>query len=195
VTQYSAGVDKNPFNCWRRKSNTMDIKGLESVQQALNSRRVLLGSVLLLGVLIFFASFPHIIGAVNTVTRADLSQHVSNKTCGLQLNASCPGTLECFTDFNVSRVGTNITGGRCVTPAYTTRYCGIFAANIRHTSEPPSMGPCFSHTDRYGTGPTDYKDALIDVNLYDRVFNTDQNGPDLIRRHKLALAAEDQNTK
>lgn len=164
----------------------------------LKSRRVaafVAAGVLLLGFL-YLVSVSSV-ASVNDATRADLSQHVSNISCGPEpLNQSesfqveCPGKLECYGDLKDSRVGKNISGSRCVTPTFVERHCGIFESYFTEDSYPPSIGKC------YGTDAPLYKyipELLNQKNLLDRIFNTNRNGTELIRSHGLELAAETEN--
>lgn len=83
----------------------------------------------------------NIVPAVNSMTTVhDLSGHVSNTSCGGEL--ACPGSLECHAGFDPDRVGTNISGPRCTTSVYADGYCGVFAATLTMTSEPPRIGGC-----------------------------------------------------
>jgi hypothetical protein len=153
------------------------------------------------GLLMFLLLFGEpLVTAVNDATRADLSKHVSNKSCGLE-KGRCPGALECIngryssnqSGFLEDRVGVNISGARCVTPLYKERACGLFEWTIHSESWPGYRGTCTSYTDLQKFGPSDYLTRLLEEdNLYDRIFNTDRNGTKMIRNHGLTLAKENR---
>jgi hypothetical protein len=137
----------------------------------------------------------YVIATVNDATRADLSLHVSNKSCAG--DGQCPGKMACHYGsydpepderrFNSSRVGTTITEPRCVTATYVEHHCGIFEYwNGRASAGVHYIGPCFPYTDRPSYGPINYiKTLMNEDNLYDRIFNTDRNGGETIRTHNL----------
>ena len=122
---------------------------------------------------------------VNDMTRADLSQHISTQQCGVLENSSgCPGKLQCFSiDSTNDRLpqSQDIPGNRCVTPTYEQLYCGLFATNIRQASLPPGMASCYPLYNPI----TNIQTLMEDGDLYDRFFNTNRNGTELIRSYGL----------
>jgi len=150
--------------------------------------------VLFLGVSGWLVSEPFT-ALMNDVTRADLSQHVSNKSCGIgvsskaEYHASCPGKLKCYGSLNDERIGVNTSGLRCVTPIYVEHHCGIYEGTISNSTLPLNIG-CRS----VKLSPTEYLTKLIEEdNLYERIFNTNRNGTELIRSQGLELAAGTEN--
>ena len=132
---------------------------------------------------------------MNDATKADLSRHVSDKSCGVgasseaEYHATCPGELRCFGSLSDEQIGANISGTRCVTPAYVEHHCGIYEGTISNLTLPPNIG-CHPGT----FSPSDYVTELLEEdNLYERIFNTNRNGTELIRSHGLELAAETEN--
>jgi hypothetical protein len=145
-------------------------------------------AVVILATAIYFVSGAFV-EAANNATRADLSQHVSNKPCGpVFSNNSCPGQLKCYSDFDESRVDANIAEPRCVTPTYEDYYCGIFEASFGESSIPPTKGTCVE-AERL---PHEYIMKLLwEESLYDRMFDTNQNGTKRIHEYGLKLANEE----
>jgi len=155
--------------------------------------------IFLIGVLVLAVYLASISSAayLDDFTRADLSQHVSNMSCGPDylnrsesMHGECPGELQCYRDLKDGRVGKNISGSRCVTPTFVERHCGIFESYFTEDSYPPSIGKC------YGNDAPLYKYIPVLLNRnnsLDRIFNTDRNGTELIRSHGLELAVETEN--
>ncbi|MFB6187759.1 MAG: hypothetical protein ABEI86_12955, partial [Halobacteriaceae archaeon] len=96
-------------------------------------------------VLILFQA--SIVDSINEATRVNASQHVSNLPCGAgQYITQCPGELVCAQGpdgrFRTERAGANVSGARCVTPAYTERYCGILEPPNAFDHETIAILPC-----------------------------------------------------
>lgn len=89
-------------------------------------------------VVVLIAAGP--VTLINDLTRVDAGEHVSNISCGA--GSSCPAGMECWSDFEADRIGAEIEGGRCVTPAYVSGYCGLFAAAYTVETDPPAMFGC-----------------------------------------------------
>lgn len=171
----------------------------------MDRRHYLTGAVVAVLVLAAFTYLGSgaMIAAVNDATRADLSKHVSNRTCSG--DDACPGVLRCYggsydpdpekRHFDADRVGANISGPRCVTPTYVERHCGIFEYwNGRSDGGVHYLGPCFPSGQRHSYGPIDYATRVLTADdLFDRIFNTDRNGTERIRSHNLQLATEDSD--
>jgi len=79
---------------------------------------------------------------VNEATRVDAAEHISNHRCTWDVEGpSCPGEFACYDGFDSERVGTEITAtsgqkmgrsARCVTPAFSQRYCGALEQPAYH---------------------------------------------------------------
>lgn len=141
------------------------------------------------GAIALIAVYVGFISVTNNVTRADLSKQISNKTCGaLMVNSSssiddlCPGGMACFAGgFDRDRVREEIDGARCVTSTFVDHYCGLFESNLRLQSLPPEMGNCQPEYSPI----TVIQRLMNEPDLYGRIFDTNQNGPEIIKSHGL----------
>jgi hypothetical protein len=147
--------------------------------------------VLILAGMFYILSSP-LVSTVNDATRADLSQHVSAKSCGVEIvndtesHSTCPGNLKCYRSIDEERVGEDISGPRCVTSTFVDRHCGLYEVGISNMTSPPAIRCSPLHLSLL-----DYiKKPLEEENLYDRIFNTNRNGTELIHSYGLKLAVE-----
>ncbi|WP_414836578.1 hypothetical protein [Candidatus Nanohalococcus occultus] len=103
-------------------------------------------------VLVFLVIAYPLSEEVNKFTRADVSKHVTNISCGI--GNQCYGSLSChqglnwnyrdgnITGFDTDRVNGNITEPRCVKEPYLEDYCGLFETRATLQSWPPSASEC-----------------------------------------------------
>ncbi|MDY6771294.1 MAG: hypothetical protein SV186_05070 [Candidatus Nanohaloarchaea archaeon] len=151
--------------------------------------KILAVLLLLTGFLALFQA--PIVDSINKATRVDASQHVSNLPCGAGTSVrQCPGELVCSQGpggrFTAERAGANVSGARCVTPAYTERYCGILEPPQAFNPGTNAILPC---------GPdqplTALPSILLDTDLPGRFLATEGSGTALIHQHNLTLLQND----
>ncbi len=158
----------------------------------------IIGSIIALFVILLIVAHSPIVDTINRETRINASAHVSNLSCGPDTSVrQCPGDLLCASGpdgrFSTDRTGVNVSGARCVTPAFTEQYCGILEPPQAFDDTASGVLPCGPDRSLAALLPILIQTDLNLTDLPDR-FLGPGTGPDLIMQHNLSLLIEDPDS-